>query len=397
MVIGGGVVGMATALALQDRGLAVMLADPEIAQQTGSSSASWGNAGRIAVEQNEPLASLATLRSLPGMLFSRGGPVSLPPPAVTAWLPFGLRLIAASTPRRFARGVLALTALLAPALSAWRNLLDGIDAADLLAETGHYSLWEDELSWRAGRAAWQRNAGAATAMDMDAAQLERLRTLIKAPIVGAMTFTGTASIADPALLLTAMHAAFLGRGGTIQASLTSVDEAARIADAVVVAAGIGSADLMRKTGHVVPLIAERGYHIQQEDSHWPSDLPPIFFEERTVVLTRFRSALRATSFAEFTHAKTAPDQRKWSRLQEHARDLGLPFDRHATRWCGSRPTLPDYLPAIGRSRRRNNLFYAFGHQHLGLTLAAVTGNLIGDLVCSPAGSFDLEPFDIERF
>ena len=94
-------------------------------------------------------------------------------------------------------------------------------------------------------------------------------------------------------------------------------------------------------------------------------------------MTRFKNALRMTSFVEFTTVDAPPDARKWVRLRRHAAELGLPMDRKATEWMGSRPTLPDYLPAIGRSRRQGNLYYAFGHQHLGLTLGAVTGELVG--------------------
>ena len=64
---------------------------------------------------------------------------------------------------------------------------------------------------------------------------------------------------------------------------------------------------------------------------------------------------------------------------------------------GARPTLPDYLPAIGRSTRAANLFYAFGHQHLGLTLAPVTGELVATLITGDAPAIDLAPFAVDRF
>jgi D-amino-acid dehydrogenase len=66
-------------------------------------------------------------------------------------------------------------------------------------------------------------------------------------------------------------------------------------------------------------------------------------------------------------------------------------------WMGARPTLPDYLPAIGVSRRADNLYYAFGHQHLGLTLAAVTGELVAALMGGTTPAVDLAPFDLDRF
>ena len=116
-----------------------------------------------------------------------------------------------------------------------------------------------------------------------------------------------------------------------------------------------------------------------------------------MIVTPFRSGLRAASFVEFARADTPPDPRKWARLKSHVAALGLPFREPCSEWFGARPTLPDYLPALGRSRRAANLLYAFGHQHLGLTLAALTGELIAALARREATDVDVTPFDLERF
>ena len=384
---------MCAALALQERGVSVTVADPGDMQ----GQASWGNAGRIAVELSEPLASVSTLVSLPGTLFSLGGPVAFPVSAIANWLPFGLRLVAASSPRRFARGKEALGLLLSKALPAWRRRLQTIDASPLLRETGHYSVWENPRRGASGREAWRRNSGAASTCDLDVSEWERLRGVIGVPIAEALKFVGTASIADTTELLGALRDAYLQRGGSFRKSIIGIAEAEEAADAVVVAAGVGSASLLQALGHTVPMIAERGYHIEQPCTTWPGDLPPLFFEDRAVVLTKFRSALRATSFVEFTTQDAAPDTRNWARLRQHLVELGLPIDGRATEWIGSRPTLPDYLPAIGRSRRQQNIYYAFGHQHLGLTLGALTGDLVAALVTNGEAEIDLQAFDLDRF
>jgi glycine/D-amino acid oxidase-like deaminating enzyme len=393
VVVGGGVIGMCVALSLQDRGFDVTVAD----QDSATPPASWGNAGRIAVEPSEPLSSPATLRSLPKSLFFRGGPVGLPPSAIATWLPFAARFIAASTPKRFRYGTEALNSLLVQALPAWRRRLSAIGASELLIEAGHYAIWEHADSSASGRQAWIRKSGSATAMDLNSTEIDRLRSLLNVPIAGSLKSIATANIADPADLLTTMQKAFLKAGGHLDTCRLTLAAALQMADIVVVAAGVESADLLEAIGHTVPMIAERGYHIQQSGASWPHDIPPIHFEDRSVVVTRFRSALRATSFLEFTKKDAAPDARKWARLRQHARELGLPFDDSATQWMGSRPTLPDYLPAIGRSRRLTSVFYAFGHQHLGLTLAALTGELTAALVSEETAAVNLEPFDINRF
>ena len=152
---------------------------------------------------------------------------------------------------------------------------------------------------------------------------------------------------------------------------------------------------MEGLGYKVPIVAERGYHIQSAMPTWPQGMPPVVFEDRSMIVTRFESGLRAASFVEFNKSDAPPDPRKWRRLERHVRDLGLRFGdpAKAARWMGARPTLPDYLPAIGRARGVP-VYYAFGHQHLGLTLAAVTGVRVGAMVDD--GAIPAE-FDLSRF
>jgi D-amino-acid dehydrogenase len=79
------------------------------------------------------------------------------------------------------------------------------------------------------------------------------------------------------------------------------------------------------------------------------------------------------------------------------RQLGYRCEPEGASWMGPRPTLPDYLPGIGRATGPHHLFYALGHQHLGLTLAAVTADLVAEMVTERPPRFDLRPFDLQRF
>lgn len=435
VVIGAGVVGQAIALRLQRRGHITTMIDAHAAPR----GASWGNAGHIAVEQVAPLASRTVLRALPRRLFARGGPVALPWGAMAAWLPFGLRLIGASGPRRFEAGRDALGALLREALPAWRRLLDDISAGVLLREEGHFVLWESAASAAAGRASWiAADTGTATVRDATDAELAELRALIKAPIAGGVRFEGSAQIADMGMLADALRDAFIAAGGTLRTGRvmrlmhdgdsssvraevvtggTAIDPCRHInpvswrheaaghdvnaaiieADLIVVAAGARADKLLCPLGYAVPLIAERGYHIQSAATDWPADMPPVVFEDRATIVTRFHDGLRAASFTEFARADRPPDARKWARLRAHVAALGLSFELPGKAWAGARPTLPDYLPAIGRSRRAPRIVYAFGHQHLGLTLAAATAEAVAALVRGEPPPFDLAPYDLERF
>ncbi|KQT33822.1 FAD-dependent oxidoreductase [Sphingomonas sp. Leaf412] len=402
IVVGDGVIGLTAAIALQVRGVATSIVAPDDPWR----GASWGNAGHIAIEQVEPLASRATIRSAPARLFGRGGALSLPAREIATWLPFGLRLARASRPDRFARGTAALSALLATALPAWRRLTDAADAGHLLREDGHFVVWETPETAAKGRAHWL-GADTGTAMFRDATADERamLAALVTAPIAGAIRCLGSGQIADTAALGEALHRHFVALGGRFvrgtvrtvdeadgRAALTLADGGGLDADVAVVAAGAASAALI-----AAPLIAERGYHVEAAAPDWPGDMAPVVFEDRSMIVTRFAHSLRAASFVEFARRTTRPDQRKWDRLSGHLDALGIRFSEPLRPWMGARPTLPDYLPAIGRDAARPAIAYAFGHQHLGLTLAATTGEALAATLCGAPPAVDLAPFDLARF
>jgi D-amino-acid dehydrogenase len=400
-VIGGGVVGRAVALSLARRGERVTMID---AGGGDGSAASWGNAGHLATEQVAPLASPATIRSVPHRLFVRGGALDLPWSHAATWLPFALRLLAASTPRRFEAGSAALRGLLAAAIPAWRRLAAAADVADLVREEGHFVAWPDAASAAAGIAGWQAaDTGTARFEAAGEADLARLRAL-SPQVAAAIRFAGSGQIADLDRLAQALDAALAAAGvETVCDTAELVRDGGRVAirgvaaDRIVIAAGVGSAAPMAAAGHRVPLIAERGYHIRGRADRWPRDLPPVVFEDRSIIVTRYADSVQVAGFVELGRAGAAPDPRKWARLERHVAELGLPVAGPYRRWMGARPTLPDYLPAIGRSTRAGNLYYAFGHQHLGLTLAAVTGELVADLMTGGAPAIDLSPFAIDRF
>lgn len=407
IVIGDGIVGLACAVELQRRGVATTLVGPS-AHPTG---ASIGNAGHIAIEQVEPLASRAMVKSLPSRLFLRGGPVSLPLRDIGAWLPFALRLLRAASPDRFARGTDVLGTMLSTAFPAWRRLADTAGAADLLRQDGHYVLWESDATAVAGRERWSlAKIGETRFRNAGPAELAQLQSLMRVPIAGAIRFEGSGQVVDLDALVRALRACFQSLGGVFRqgraASLipggagmvVNLEDGGSLdAPTILVAAGVSSASLLAPLKLHAPIIAERGYHIQSPAPDWPADLPPVVFEDRSMIVTRFATSVRAAGFVEFGRASSSPDPRKWQRLRDHVAALGLPFPGPVQQWMGARPTLPDYLPAIGRSARYPQLAYAFGHQHLGLTLAATTAERVAQLLLGETIDLDLQSLSLDRF
>ncbi len=406
LVVGGGVVGKACALALRRAGESVTLLDP----QGTPRPASYGNAGHIATEQVAPLASPAALASAFRRLFGLGGALDFRLSDIGAWGPWAARFVAASTVERAAQGQRALGGLLKDALPAWRRLAEGLGRSDLLIERGHVVIWESPASARAGRAAWEAaDIGQARLTPLAEPTKARLEQLIRPAIAGGVAFQNTGQISDPTLMLRLLDEAFEAAGGQRLAGqvrrlsnsggrvVAELSDGKRLApERVLITGGVGSGALMRDLGHAAPIISERGYHLEGGARHW-DDLPPVVFEDRSMILTRFGDRLRAASFVEFGRETAPPDPRKWARLRRHLTELDVRLEGPVAEWMGARPTLPDYLPAIGVSRRVGNLYYAFGHQHLGLTLAATTGELVAALMGGGAPEVDLAAFDLARF
>lgn len=407
LILGGGIVGLACALRLQQRGFSCTMVYPNDERI----SPSLGNAGHLAVEQSEPLSSMRTLREAPRRLFAFGGALDLPLRDVGAWAEFAVRFVASSASGAFGEGRSALEAWLAEAMASWRRLARDVGEERLLAADGHFLIWESETSAARGKTAWARRRAPNSAFRAAGqSELDALRRLVAAPIVDAVRFEHSGQIRDLAAMCDAIARAFETSGGARivgradrlvtqngRAAVGIKDGTRLEADLVLVAAGIESGALLAGAGHRVPIIAERGYHIESVGGDWPQALPPVVFEDRSLVVTRFLKTLRLTSFVEFSRLDAPPDRRKWRRLRRHAAELGLPLNEPIKEWMGARPTLPDYRPAIGRSTRAGNLLYAFGHQHLGLTLAPITAEVIAELACDRTPALDVARFDLSRF
>jgi glycine/D-amino acid oxidase-like deaminating enzyme len=404
LVIGGGLVGTSCALRLQAAGVQTTLIDPGDVKR----GASYGNAGHIGSEQVSPWSAWSNVLRAPRSSFGAGGPLDFRWTDVALWTPWAMRFLAACDPAQFARGREALSALLLDSLPAWQRIAELAGKPDLVIPHGHVTAWMTREGAERGLAAFaSAQWGGTSYREMTAAELERYAGVLNRVPTAAVLFSGTGQVSDPQGARDAMLASFSERGGEVvvgsvarvEASgrITLADGGTREADAVLVSAGPWSRRLMAQLGVNAPLIGERGYHLQSAETNWPRDLPTTVFEENFIAVSRFTSGLRCTSFVEFGSPDAPGDERKWRRLRQRIDELGIQFSANPDRWVGSRPSLPDFMPAIGRLERAPKVLYAFGHAHLGLTEAPITSEIICALATDKAPPIDVAPFRVERF
>ena len=407
LVVGAGVVGLACAFRLAREGRRVLLLDRD---QPGL-GASQGNAGHIATEQIFPLASPATILGAFRYLLDRDGPLRIRPAYFPAILPWLVRFAWASRPAAYARGVAALSSLQKTARDDLATLLGEAGASNLLHLTGHLLLVERESSTAAARRDLAELATFGVHADwLDPAQVRELAPEITADIAGALQFTGTGHVDDPYAVSNALADAFRAAGGTIvQAEVVRIDStddgftahalsgAHFDARQLVLSCGAWSKALAVQLGYPVPLDTERGYQITLPGVY-PRFRIPIASFERKFIMTPMSMGLRLTSTVEFGGLELAPDPRRYDALARNVRALapGIP-SAGMTTWMGFRPSLPDHLPVLGRVPDGRKLFFAFGHQHLGLTLAGVTARIVAAAIAGRDAGVDLAPFAPDRF
>jgi len=403
-VIGGGAIGAAAAVRLAQAGCKVGLVDPGDEQ----ARASFGNAGQICPELSEPLASWGVALSAWKRLYAFGGPLDFRLSDVGFWGPWALRYLAACQGDRFRAGTAALAALQARTVPAWRELVTSIGGPDLLLDLPHAGVWESAESAARGLAGLKgADLGPASFRPLSEDETARLSAMFAGRPKGGAIFQGPVKLADPGETVRALHAAMRalgvevrsGRVARLEPSAGAVtlhlDGGETIkAERVLIAAGARSGPLARQAGFTAPLVAERGYHLTYAEHDWPEGQGPVVFEDRGVFLTRHTSGVRMTGFTEIGRPDAPPDARKWATLERHVRELKVPVRGTPSRWMGCRPTLPDFLPAIGR---KGPVLYAFGHQHIGMTLAAATAEAVVELAQANDTPERLKPFDLFRF
>ncbi len=409
-VVGSGIIGTISAINLHAAGFDVVVVEPD---EPGAGTAA-GSAGYLHDGEIFPVAHPALLAALPRMLLDPRGPLVVRPSYLPAFAGWGLRFLGAMRSRVIRRATAALASLNRDAVNELAAVAAASDAAEFLVRGGGLKIVYDKRTLHelvTQLTVLQREGIAANALD--AAQVHDMEPALGPTVAGAIFFPNSAHCTDPERFGKRLAQRMQSASRILRARARSlrpkrdgtwvilVDQHGALSQLavrrVLVCAGYHSASLLEPLGYRVPLAPARGYHLMIGDPGVAVTHPMIFHEPHFGA-TPMNEGLRLAGTMEFALPQSPPDFRRAHMLYEQARRYipGLK-NEGATQWAGVRPSMPDSIPAMGAAKRHQNLYYCFGHGHLGLTQAAVSARAMTQLMSGARASIDLEPFDLARF
>ena len=410
-VIGAGMVGVCAASWLQRDGHSVVLIEPG----NPGEGASFGNAGAFNGSSVTPAAMPGVIRNVPRWLIDPLGPLSLRWSYLPSILPYLVRFVRSATPEKVRAQARALRPLLGPTVPLVRELARDAGADDLVHQRGHLYVYRSAEALAKDGFAWALRQENGVVVDrFDADELRQLEPALSRDYVCGLLVRENGHTSNPFALVTRLVEQFRRQGGEIvQANAIGfrldgghlaairTDAGDIPADVAIVCAGAHSKLLAAALGDLVPLETERGYHLMIRD---PEIMPriPTADADGKFVATPMELGLRFAGTVELAGLAAPPDWRRARILLAQARRMlpGLAADHPEERismWMGHRPSLPDSLPVLGYSRASRDVIYAFGHGHVGMTAAPMTGKIVAALVAGRPPPIDIAAFDAARF
>ena len=407
-VLGAGIVGVCAALHLQKRGRAVALVD----RRGAAEETSFGNAGLIQREGVFPYGFPHDFGALARYALNRTIDAHYHPSALPALAPFLWRYWQHSRPGRHAEVARVYAKLVEHCVSEHEALIEESDAGELLRRGGWMKVYrsERERDQRFAEAEGLEMEYGIRHRKLDARALQDEEPFLAPVLAGAIHWTQPVRVDDPQALAQAYLRRFEALGGRFvqgnAATLEGDGEGWKLrtvrgpleADGIVVALGPWSDVLTRALGYRLPLAVKRGYHMNYRAAGEARLNFPILDVERGYFMGPMRRGIRLTTGAEFALRDAPRTPVQLARAEPIARELFPLAERlDVEPWMGARPCTPDMLPVIGPAPSHANLWFAFGHAHHGLTLAAVTGRMIAEMATGETPFVDPAPYSAARF
>ena len=404
-IVGAGIQGISNALFLQKKGFSVTIFDRD---EPGSPAASYGNAGHFSpyacVLMNRP----DVLTDVPAMLLSSTGPLALKWNYVPKMIPWFLQFIRNCTTKRMMHTAKNMHQILDLALPAYDELFDEIDLEGLVEKKGILYIWNDQSLKSRELEIKVRNELGVDQQVVTPKEIHDLEPNIKPFYHGGVYYQHGRHARNPKKILLKLYDLFLKKGGKFlkknvqdinfdeEKPVIKTETQTFIVDKLVIACGAFSKRLTDNLDERIPLDTERGYHVHFKDCDHLLNRP-VIFQNRGFGITPMEQGLRVVGTVEFGGLNNPPSKGRIKNLINNAKYMLGDLPEHEDEWMGFRPSLPDFLPVIGPSKNHKNIFYSFGHHHLGWTLGPISGKIIAGMIAEENTNLNLKPYSSLRF
>ena len=404
-IVGAGIQGISNALFLQKKGFSVTIFDRD---EPGSPAASYGNAGHFSPYASVPINRPDVLTDVPAMLLSSTGPLALKWNYVPKMMPWFLQFIRNCTTKRMMHTAKNMHQILDLALPAYDELFDEVELGGLVEKKGILYIWNDQSLKSRELEIKVRDELGVDQQIVTPKEIHDLEPNIKPIYHGGVYYQHGRHARNPKKILLKLYDLFLKKGGKFlkmnikdinfndEKPVIKAETQSFLFDKIVIACGSFSKKLTDNLDEKIPLDTERGYHVHFKNcDHLLSR--PVIFQNRGFGITPMEQGLRVVGTVEFGGLDNPLSKSRVKNLINNAKYMMGDLPEHEDEWLGFRPTLPDYLPVIGPSKKYKNVFYCFGHHHLGWTLGPISGKIISGMIAEENTNLDLKPYSSLRF
>ena len=404
-VIGAGIQGISNALFLQKKGFKVTIFDKE---EPGSPVASYGNAGHFSPYASLSLNRTDILADVPAMLLSSTGPLALKWNYVPKMIPWFIKFIMNTSKNKMMHTAKNMHQILDLALPAYDELSEEVDLNGLVENKGILYVWNDQdLKSRELEIRVRDELGVKQQL-VNKSEIRDLEPNLKPFYHAGVYYPYARHARNPKKILLKFFELFLKKGGNFKKQniinikfndqkpiLVSENEKFPF-DKITIACGAFSKKLTDHLDEKIPLDTERGYHVHFKNcDHLLSR--PVIFSNRGFGITPMEQGLRVVGTVEFGGLENPLSKSRIKNLINNANFMLDNLPRHEDEWLGFRPTLPDFLPVMGPSKNYKNVFYCFGHHHLGWTLGPISGKIVSGMIAQENTNLNLDPYSSVRF
>ena len=404
-IVGAGIQGISNALFLQKKGFNVTIFDRD---EPGSPAASYGNAGHFSSYASVPFNRPDILADVPAMLLSSSGPLALKWNYIPKMIPWLVKFILNSRKEKMMHTAKNMHQILDLAIPAYDELFDEINLEGLVENKGILYVWNDkDLKSRELEINIRNELGVKQQL-LTPKEIHDLEPHIKPFYHGGVYYSYARHARNPKKILLKLFELFLKKGGKFlkmdvknikfqeDKPIVKTDDQSFIFDRLVVACGAFSKKLTDNLDEKIPLDTERGYHVHFKNCDHLLKRP-VIFSNRGFGITPMEQGLRVVGTVEFGGLENPLSKSRVKNLINNAKYMLGDLPEHEDEWLGFRPTLPDFLPVMGPSKNHKNVFYCFGHHHLGWTLGPISGKIISGMIAKENTNLNLEPYSSLRF